>query len=156
MVSLNLRLLPKLMKRGILGGSSKNHYLKGNVRKIDMNLIFPKKNWKLTEHDDFFSLDLQEYTFVGNQLRSEVLSIEEKVNAQTANLKKAKERVKEAKSTLKKASPFYKSAATIALDQAGRNEKAQSLLLKDYEQKLEIKIAKKKKAAKKKKKQEND
>ena len=145
MTYLNLRFLPKLLKRGMLGGNSKSSYLKDNVRKVDMQLIFPKEHWKLTEHDDFFSLDLQNYTFVGGQLRSEILSIEEKVKAQTANHKKAKERLKEAKSTLKKASPFYKSASETALKQAERNLKTQLVLLKEYEHKLELKNKKKKK-----------
>ena len=73
MVSLNLRLLPKLMKRGILGGSSKNQYLKGNVRKIDMNLIFPKEHWKVTEHDEYFNAELLNYTFIAGQLKADIL-----------------------------------------------------------------------------------
>ena len=144
-VFLNVRLLLKLLKRGMLGGSSKNHYLKDNVRKIDMQLIFPKKNWKLTDHEEYFSVDLLEYTFVGGQLRSEILTIEEKVKAQTANHKKSKDRLKDAKSTLRKASKFYKSAAKIALEQAERNEKTQAILLKEYEHKLKLKNNKKKK-----------
>ena len=155
-VYLNVRLLLKLLKRGMLGGSSKNHYLKDNVRKIDMQLIFPKKHWKLNDHEEYFSVDLQDYTFVGGQLRSEILTIEEKVTAQTANCKKAKERLKEAKSTLKKASSFYKSAAKIALEQAERNEKNQSILLKEFERKLTIKNEAKKIKKQVKKKKEVD
>lgn len=137
MVSLNLRLLPKLMKRGILGGSSKNHYLTGNVRKIDMQLLFPKEHWKVTEHDDFFSIDLLNYTFVAGQLKSDVLTPKQRLEAQEANYKKAKDRLKEARSTLKKASPMYVSAAKLRLTEAERNEKSQKLNLKKIQKELE-------------------
>ena len=137
MVSLNLRLLPKLMKRGILGGSSKNHYLTGNVRKIDMQLLFPKEHWKVTEHDDFFSVDLLNYTFVAGQLKSDVLTPKQRLEAQEANYKKAKDRLKEARSTLKKASPMYVSAAKLRLTEAERNEKSQKLNLKKIQKELE-------------------
>ena len=148
MVSLNLRLLPKLMKRGILGGSSKNHYLKGNVRKIDMNLIFPKEHWKVTEHDEYFSIELQNYTFIGGQLKRDALTLAQKMDAQTANYEKAKERLKKAKSTLKKASPMYKSAAKLNVDIAERNFKVQKVLLKEYVTKYEKQKDKAKKKVK--------
>lgn len=137
MVSLNLRLLPKLIKRGILGGSSKNQYLTGDVRKIDMQLLFPKEHWKVTEHDDFFSADLLNYTFVAGKLKADVLTPKQTLEAQEANYGKAKDRLKEAKSTFKKASPMYKAAAQLRLTEAERNEKAQKLNLKKIKNLLE-------------------
>lgn len=135
------------MKRGILGGSSKNQYLKEGVRKIDMNLIFPKEHWKVTEHDEYFNAELLNYTFVANQLKRDILGPKGKVEAQQANYDKALERFKEAKRTLKKASPMYKSAAQITVDATARNEQVQKTLLKE----LVIKYEKSQKAKAKKK-----
>jgi hypothetical protein len=112
-VSLNLRLIPKMIRNGVIGGSSQNLYLKDNKREIKMNLIFPKGYWQLEDKGDYLVLNLQNYTFTGSKLYREY-SLEEKVEMQKQNVVKAKERVKTDEKLFKSATVPKAVIATTA------------------------------------------